>query len=643
MQCPDPRASISYGRSGSSLSWCMLGLLCVASCGEHARPRAIAAGADAATEGDKSPHDAAAPEPASEPDAQPVDAGADDDLPSPSAPDDASCALDPLLDWPDAGAASPDWSEDARVPLTGRPNPYGLSGGTLVARLRAGQQHALAYPVNVSSAWLPLALVERIIAAPPDEGLIGEIINLLNPLSRFDTLDEFEAWLGLVPFPDCDGLGAQSVPFSNAQRPSYRMGSTRAQTRLGEGLSYGCAGCHAGRLFGRSLLGLQNRLSRANVGVEQGRSAIQLAGPDLVADAFEASDAERAMLIELNDAMSFIAGREPLARGLDTSLAQVALSLAKRAQDAYATRDPAAAASPRSDLLDDFPADSKPGNWWVLKYKNRWLLDGSVVSGNPIFTNILWNEIGRGADLHVLSDWLEGNGALLDDLTAAVFAAQPPRISDFFPAERIDLAGAKRGKALFDRHCARCHGEYQKAWEQPGAEALPRAAQLATLEVRYHERTPVVDVGTDPLRYLGMSSLEQLNELAISQQLGARVVPQLGYVPPPLVGIWARFPYFHNNAAPSLCAVLTRAEDRPPRYYAGEPLDPERDFDFACNGYPGGKATPSAWRADPEALYDTALPGLWNVGHDEGIFLADGVELLSEAEKRDLISFLQTL
>ncbi len=529
------------------------------------------------------------------------------------------------------------------MPLTGRPNLYGLSGSALIARVRAGRMHALLYPVSVSSAWIPLDLIERIIAAPPDSGLIGEILNALNPLSRFDTLDAFEAWLGLVPFPDCDGQGAQSIPFPEALRPTYRMGSTRAQTKYGQGLTYSCAGCHAGRLFGRSLLGLQNRLSRANVGVEQGRAAIQLAGPHTVADAFDASEAERAMLIELDDAMQFIAGREPMARGLDTSLAQVALSLAKRVQDPYATRDPVAAAFPRADRLDEQPADSKPGNWWVLKYKNRWLLDGSVVSGNPIFTNILWNEIGRGTDLRILQTWLHENSALLDELTAAVFAVEPPRFTEFFPADRIDLESAKRGKPLFDVHCARCHGVYQKAWQEPGSAQLPRALQLATLEVRYHAQTPVVDVGTDPLRHLGMSSLVQLNGLAISQQIGARVVPQTGYVPPPLVGIWARFPYFHNNAAPSLCAVLTRAEDRPAYYYAGEPLDPEHDFDVACNGYPSGSAVPRAWRRDLEALYDTTLPGLSNLGHDEGIFLQDGVELLSEADKRDLIAFLQTL
>lgn len=403
MQHPVPRNPSAPGRSRAR--WGALALLCVASCSDRTHRYVLDPELDAGAPGrpPSPPVDATAPrgeQDAAEPGSEHVparDAGQDAAQPA-----DASCALDPPLAWADAAMSALDWSEGAPVPLTGRPNPYALSGDASVARLRAGKRHALAYPVDVSSAWLPVALVERIVAAPPDEGLIGEIINLLNPLSRFDTLDEFEAWLGLIPFPDCDGLGAQSVPFPNGQRPAYRMGSTRVQTKFGEGLSYGCAGCHAGRLFGRSLLGLQNRRSRANVGFEQGRSAIQLAGPDIVADAFDASAEERAMLTELNEAMTYVAGREPLARGLDTSLAQVALSLAKRARDAYATRDPALAETPRPDPLEAFPADSKPGNWWVLKYKNRWLLDGSVVSGNPIFTNILWNEIGRGTDLHAL-------------------------------------------------------------------------------------------------------------------------------------------------------------------------------------------------------------------------------------------------
>tara|TARA_Y100001958_G_scaffold142390_1_gene118534 strand:- start:377 stop:508 length:132 start_codon:yes stop_codon:yes gene_type:complete len=42
-------------------------------------------------------------------------------------------------------------------------------------------------------------------------------------------------------------------------------------------------------------------------------------------------------------------------------------------------------------------------------------------------------------------------------------------------------------------------------------------------------------------------------------------------------------------------------------------------------------------------LYDSRKPGLSRFGHDEGIFLENGKELLSPQEKLQLIQFLQTL
>jgi mono/diheme cytochrome c family protein len=279
----------------------------------------------------------------------------------------------------------------------------------------------------------------------------------------------------------------------------------------------------------------------------------------------------------------------------------------------------------------------------VLKYKNRWLLDGSVVSGNPVYTNLLWNEIGRGTDVRELETWMDANLPVINDITAAVFASEPVRFTEFFAPESIDLESAKRGKALFDGTCAKCHGTYEKGWAQANAAALSLDAKLATVEVRYHETTPVFDVGTDGQRAKGMESLVQLNDLAVSKKIGVEIEVQKGYVPPPLDGIWARFPYFHNNSAPSLCAVLTRAEERPAKYYAGESNDKQLDFDEACNGYPTGDKVPAAWLNDPEALFDTSVPGLGNQGHDEGVFLKDGVELFTPEQKRDIIEFLQTL
>ena len=168
------------------------------------------------------------------------------------------------------------------------------------------------------------------------------------------------------------------------------------------------------------------------------------------------------------------------------------------------------------------------------------------------------------------------------------------------------------------------------------------AEKLKTVAVKYHDSTPVVNVGTDPFRRLGMKSLEQLNDLAISKKNGIVIQAQDGYVPPPLVGIWARWPYLHNNSIPNLCALLTPADRRPLAYYSGEANNTQTDYDFECGGYPTGVKTPKAW-ATREHLFDTRRRGMGNMGHDKGIFIRNGKEILSAEDKRSLIQFLQTL
>ena len=167
---------------------------------------------------------------------------------------------------------------------------------------------------------------------------------------------------------------------------------------------------------------------------------------------------------------------------------------------------------------------------------------------------------------------------------------------------------------------------------------------LLNSKVTYHTQTPVKDVGTDPGRYLGMNEFaSDLNNLKISKTIGAVVIPQKGYVPPPLDGIWSRWPYFHNNSVPNLCALLTRGSHRPVGYWAGPAVNKETDFDQNCIGYPLGENTPVNWKQDPEFYYDTKKEGLSNLGHDERIFIKNGQEIYSDNEKLELIEFLKTL
>jgi hypothetical protein len=537
---------------------------------------------------------------------------------------------------------APDWSEGARVPLEGKANRYELSLPQWEQAVRTGKLHTQVYPVEITGLLPPYQPFETALSSDNENPISQIFRNFVEGFTKIKSAEDALARIGLHPYPTSDDSGVYTFPLPNENRLQIRrvgFGTITSSTDSGDALGFtiSCAACHSSRLFGKTVLGMTNRFPRANEVFILAKRGIHFVTPQMLKSFAGATPAEARLLKRVQDNVPYIGAKKPLVLGLDTSLAQVALTLDRRGQDPYAEKDPKFAAHPRPDLLDTEPADSKPAVWWNVKYKNRWLSDGSVISGNPIYTNLLWNEIGRGTDLHELESWLERNQDVIRDLTSAVFSTEAPRFTDFFPAERIDLASAKRGETVFKQRCARCHGNYDKVWSLDLSKELPLADQLRTWRVRYHEQTPVVDVGTDSKRREGIASLERLNQLAISKKIGVVIEKQDGYVPPPLVGVWARWPYFHNNSIPSLCALLTRHEMRPQTYAAVEANDPQRDFDSECNGYPRHPT------GTVRSTYDASRTGMRNIGHDEGIFLKNGKELLSREDKEDLIHFLQTL
>lgn len=526
-----------------------------------------------------------------------------------------------------AHGSPPDWSRGASLPEDGRSNPYQISVEEWSSVIRAGRLHALHYPVSVTAIQLPYYPIARFLAADSKDPLKFFVQSIVSGISDIRSLEDLEKWLGLKPYPETEGSGPYQIPFLNGKRPEHRMGLTLLETPRGLGFTISCAQCHSDTLFGRAVLGMSNRFPRAN---EMFVRALQVVPKVSTADfkwSTDATDGEAAMYSDVQKALRRVSARKPVQLGLDTSLAQVSLSLAKQLGHA-----------PHPNAGD--VADSKPAVWWNVKFKNRWLLDGSVVSGNPILTNFIWNEIGRGTKLDILSRWIRENPKTIEELTTAVFAAEAPLFTDFFPASAISEPKARHGEGVFNQRCAGCHGHYEKAWNDPAYSSRPWADRLRTLKVRYPQPTRVINVGTDPLRHRGMRALLELNDLNISKENGIVIERQYGYVAPPLVGIWARWPYFHNNSVPSLCALLTRSAARPKEYWARPANDPHKDFDSRCNGYPSS-APP--WDTAAEFLYDTALEGRSAAGHDEGIFLKDGREILSIEDKWALIHFLQTL
>lgn len=544
--------------------------------------------------------------------------------------------------YPFSSFAQANWAAGTKI-TSPRENIFNLPQEEFEKSVSRGMKHTLFYPVKSSDLLIPYEPLKTVLDT--ENEFIGDLLRKLGKkISPFKSTEELFSWVGAHKFPETvQEETPNPLPSLTAEEKALPMGATLFENQDGVGITFGCAACHTSDLFGVKVIGLTNRFPRANAFFHLGATAAPYVNSFLFRDLLHTTEGERLMFVKTKKYLQSVGTKVPEAMGLDTSLAQVGLSLAKRSADEWATPNKIIQKFPRPNKLNNRIADSKPAVWWNLKYKNRWLSDGSIVSGNPVHTNILWNEIGRGADLKKLDEWLKNNQASIDDLTTAIFAMKAPRYEKFFGVHSIDIEKAKKGEKLFVQSCQKCHGVYEKGWNHPEQSKLALEEKLQTTKVTYHEDTPVKNVGTDPGRYEGMKYFSKdLNRLQISKNLGVEVIPQEGYVPPPLVGIWSRWPYFHNNSIPNLCALLTPASKRPVTYYSGAANNKETDFDQDCVGYPVGEKTPENWK-QKDYLFDTRKEGLSNRGHDEKIFIKDGKEIFSANDKQALIEFLKTL
>ena len=101
-----------------------------------------------------------------------------------------------------------------------------------------------------------------------------------------------------------------------------------------------------------------------------------------------------------------------------------------------------------------------------------------------------------------------------------------------------------------------------------------------------------------------------------------------GYANQPLDGIWARAPYLHNGAVPTIRDLLEPPDNRPRSFYRGDDLYDQRKLGFAYDApESGGRRL---------FLFDTAIAGNDNGGHEYGTQLSD-------EDKAALVEYLKTL
>lgn len=364
-----------------------------------------------------------------------------------------------------------------------------------------------------------------------------------------------------------------------------------------------------------------------------------------------------------------------------------------------------------------------PPVWWNVGHRPAKFFDGGqVMSSKRIELSFHFpdavspnNQAGR--------DWIlehqQDSDAWIASLKAPVWPAAK--------LGAIDTALAEQGAILFhakdlwgaglnnpvprpeggNGSCASCHGAYSPRYVHD-----PAFLEDPVMEGIAAYITPIEIIGTDPRRLDGNSQLvadyARYNWFAYADgpyaENGAplcgdwndsalRGERKLGYLAPPLYGVWATAPYFHNGAVPTVWQVL-KPEDRPSiwrrlstparadqvgQVVMGYDASLERGYDAThlgwnheilscgtagtvpyldCNPNDGGQSVQDvlgliwgngglAWnllnlpilsnaQIEDRKVYNTAMYSQSKAGHE---FTA----VLTDAERRALIEYLKTL
>ncbi len=246
--------------------------------------------------------------------------------------------------------------------------------------------------------------------------------------------------------------------------------------------------------------------------------------------------------------------------------------------------------------------------WWLLKKKNA----------------MFYTAMGRmdycksfiGSSLLTMGNAIKAEevDAKMVDMLAYIYSLEAPP----YPFE-VDQELVNLGKPLFDNNCASCHGTYGDEESYPNL------------------RVSLNSIGTDPELSNLYNQSSEFNAYFMdwfntgwfgSTENPLRIIAEGGYIAPPLDGIWATAPYFHNGSVPTLKGVLNSMAR--PKYWS-RTFD-DTDIDTVNMGW---NYTVENSKVDKNT-YDTTLKGYGNKGHIFG-------DELTDAERLAIIEFLKTL
>jgi mono/diheme cytochrome c family protein len=263
---------------------------------------------------------------------------------------------------------------------------------------------------------------------------------------------------------------------------------------------------------------------------------------------------------------------------------------------------------PRFDYLHH-DMDAPP--WWHYRKRKSLYVDGFAPKGHRMLMQFLLVEQNGPEKFREWEDEFRAIERWIESL-------DPPK----WPGA-IDAPLAARGEKVFRATCAECHGTYGPNGSYP------------------ERMVSIDDVGTDRVRLDSLTAQERqaLNDSWFghfgndAKDLRDRE-ESIGYVAPPLDGIWATAPYLHNGSVPTLWHVLHPSE-RPVVWRRTATSYDDTRVGLEVESF---SEVPADVRRSSERrhYFDTRRPGKSAAGHD----FAD---TLSADDKRALLEYLKTL
>jgi len=245
----------------------------------------------------------------------------------------------------------------------------------------------------------------------------------------------------------------------------------------------------------------------------------------------------------------------------------------------------------------------------------------------------IWNQAPRvGMQLH----W-DGNNTSIHErnISAGIGAGASPTSIDLPRLKRIedwlltlpppkwpsgwkfDQALADRGKPLYLRYCAECHGTPEGGF---------KGGKVGTV-------VPLALIKTDPERLMSYTYDFMSNQYSLGTDQDWRFHTFRktdGYANQPLDGIWARGPYLHNGSVPTLRDLLEPSDLRPKMFYKGNDVVEQTRVGFVSDKDRQGD--------EIFQKYETSKIGNKNVGHEGPAYGTD----LKAPEKDALVEYLKT-